>query len=39
MGVRPPYPQATMLRIHLMEQWYSLCDPAPPATAQAFLQG
>jgi hypothetical protein len=25
---RPPYPLATMLRIHLLEQWYSLSDPA-----------
>jgi len=27
-GGRPAYPLATMLRIHLMEQWYSLSDPA-----------
>jgi len=27
-GGRPPYPLATMLRIHLMQQWYSLSDPA-----------
>ena len=27
-GSRPPYPLATMLRIHLMQQWYSLSDPA-----------
>ena len=27
-GCRPPYPLATMLRIHLMQQWYSLSDPA-----------
>ena len=27
-GGRPPYPLATMLRIHLMQQWYSLRDPA-----------
>jgi len=27
-GGRPPYPPATMLRIHLMQQWYSLSDPA-----------
>jgi transposase, IS5 family len=27
-GGRPPYPLATMLRIHLMQQWYSLGDPA-----------
>ena len=26
-GGRPPYPLATMLRIHLMQQWYSLSDP------------
>lgn len=27
-GGRPPYPLATMLGIHLMQQWYSLSDPA-----------
>ncbi|MFO8237190.1 MAG: IS5 family transposase, partial [Prochlorococcaceae cyanobacterium] len=27
-GGRPPYPLATMLRIHLIQQWYSLSDPA-----------
>lgn len=27
-GGRPPYPQETMLRIHLMQQWYDLSDPA-----------
>jgi transposase, IS5 family len=27
-GGRPPYPLTTMLRIHLMQQWYSLSDPA-----------
>ena len=27
-GGRPPYPLATKLRIHLMQQWYSLSDPA-----------
>jgi IS5 family transposase len=27
-GGRPPNPLATMLRIHLMQQWYSLSDPA-----------
>ncbi|WP_156818410.1 IS5 family transposase [Cyanobium gracile] len=27
-GGRPPYPLATMLRIHLMQQWYSLSDPS-----------
>ncbi|CAK6687179.1 hypothetical protein ICNINCKA_00152 [Synechococcus sp. CBW1107] len=27
-GGRPPYPLETMLRIHLMQQWYSLSDPA-----------
>lgn len=26
-GGRPPYPLATMLRIHLMQQCYSLSDP------------
>jgi IS5 family transposase len=25
---RPPYPLATMLLIHLLQQWYSLSDPA-----------
>jgi IS5 family transposase len=27
-GGRPAYPLAIMLRIHLMQQWYSLSDPA-----------
>ena len=27
-GGRPPYPLATMLRIHLLQQWYSLSDLA-----------
>ena len=27
-GDRPPYPLATMLRIHPFQQWYSLCDRA-----------
>jgi transposase, IS5 family len=27
-GGRPPYPLATILRIHLLQQWYSLSDPA-----------
>ena len=27
-GGRPPYPLATMLMIHLMQQWYSLSGPA-----------
>jgi len=27
-GGRPPCPLATMLRIHLLQQWYSLGDPA-----------
>jgi IS5 family transposase len=26
-GGRPPYPLGTMLRIHLLQQWYSLSDP------------
>jgi IS5 family transposase len=26
-GGRPPYPLETMLRIHLMQQWYDLGDP------------
>ncbi|MBP5059555.1 IS5 family transposase [Pseudomonas chlororaphis] len=25
---RPPYAMATMLRIHLLQQWYALSDPA-----------
>ena len=27
-GGRPPYPLAVLLRIHLLQQWYSLSDPA-----------
>jgi IS5 family transposase len=27
-GGRPPYPLETMLRIHLMQQWYDVSDPA-----------
>jgi IS5 family transposase len=27
-GGRSPYPLASMLRIHLVQQWYSLSDPA-----------
>ena len=27
-GGRPPYPLATMLQIQLLQQWYSLSDPA-----------
>ena len=27
-GGRPPYPLATMHRIHLLQQWTSLSDPA-----------
>jgi len=27
-GGRPPYPLETMLRIHLIQQWYDLSDPA-----------
>jgi IS5 family transposase len=27
-GGRPPYPLETMLRIHLMQHWYDLSDPA-----------
>ncbi len=30
-GGRPAYPLATMLRIHLMQQWYSLSDSAMEA--------
>ncbi len=26
-GGRPPYPLETMLRIHLLQQWYNLSDP------------
>jgi IS5 family transposase len=25
-GGRPPYPLATMLRFHLLQQWYALSD-------------
>ena len=25
---RPPFPIATMLRIHFMQQWFGLSDPA-----------
>ncbi len=32
---RPPYPLATMLRIHLQQQWYSLSDPA---MEEAFIE-
>ena len=27
-GDRPPYPLEIMLRIHLMQPWYDLSDPA-----------
>ncbi len=27
-GGRPAYPLETMLRVHLMQQWYDLSDPA-----------
>jgi IS5 family transposase len=27
-GGRPPYPLETLLRIHLMQQWYDRSDPA-----------
>jgi len=27
-GGRPPYPLQTLLRIHLLQQWYDLSDPA-----------
>ena len=27
-GGRPPYPLSVMLRIHLMQHWYGLSDPA-----------
>ena len=27
-GGRPPYPLETMLRIHLLQQWYDLSDPS-----------
>jgi IS5 family transposase len=27
-GGRPPDPLATMMRIHLLQQWYDLSDPA-----------
>ena len=25
---RPPYPLETLLRIHLLQQWYDLSDPS-----------
>jgi IS5 family transposase len=28
IGGRPSNPLATMLRVHLLQQWYSLSDPA-----------
>ena len=31
----PPYPLATMLRIHLSQQWYSLSDSA---TEEALIE-
>ena len=31
-GGRPPYPLETMLRIHLMLQWYDLSDPTKENT-------
>jgi len=27
-GGRPPHPLPTMMRIHLLQQWYELSDPA-----------
>lgn len=27
-GGRPPYPPSTMIRVHLMQQWHILSDPA-----------
>lgn len=29
---RPPFPCETMLRIHFMQQWYALSDPAMEET-------
>jgi IS5 family transposase len=26
-GGRPPFPLEVMLRIHLLQQWFTLCDP------------
>ena len=37
-GGRPPYPLVTMLRIHLLQQWYSLSDPAMEE-APGLIQG
>jgi IS5 family transposase len=34
-GGRPPYPLATKLRIHLLQQWYSLSDQA---MAEALIE-
>ena len=31
-GGRPPYPLGTILRIHLLQRWYSLSDPAMEET-------
>jgi IS5 family transposase len=28
IGGRPSYPLTTMLRVHLLQQWYSLSNPA-----------
>jgi len=45
-GGRSPYPLDTILRIHLMQQWYDLIDPATedslievPTIGMAMKQG
>jgi IS5 family transposase len=34
---RPPFPLETMLRIHLMQQWYALSDPAMEETLNEIV--
>ena len=34
-GGRPPYPLETMLRVHLLQQWY---DPSDPAVEDALIE-
>jgi Xaa-Pro aminopeptidase len=37
-GGRPPYPLGTMLRIHLLQQWYSLSDRLPVPEGQPAIE-
>jgi hypothetical protein len=37
-GGRPPYPLTTMLRIHLLQQWYDLSDPAIQRSSDPAIQ-